>query len=49
MQIAEILGHIDPNLTVRTYTHTWQELRNDAAARMGALLVASGALSRLNW
>jgi hypothetical protein len=25
-QIAEILGHTDPNFTVRTYTHTWQEL-----------------------
>ena len=45
LQIAEILGHTDPNFTVRTYTHTWQELRNDAAAKMGALLVASGALS----
>jgi integrase len=45
LQIAEILGHTDPNFTVRTYTHTWQELRNDAAAKMGALLVSSGALS----
>jgi integrase len=45
LQIAEILGHTDPNFTVRTYTHTWQELRSDAAAKMGALLVASGALS----
>lgn len=44
LQIAEILGHTDPNFTIRTYTHTWQELRNDAAGKMGALLVASGAL-----
>src|SRR5207249_12072887 len=44
LQIAEILGHTDPNFTVRTYTHTWQELRNDAAAKMGDLLIASGAL-----
>lgn len=45
LQIAEILGHTDSNFTVRTYTHTWQELRNDVAEQMGELLVASGALS----
>jgi integrase len=44
LQIAQILGHSDPNFTVRTYTHTWEELHHDAADRMAAVLVSAGAL-----
>jgi integrase len=44
LHIAEILGHSDPGFTLRTYTHTWEELRHEAADKMGAMLVATGAL-----
>jgi integrase len=44
LQIAEILGHADPNFTVRTYAHTWEELHHEAAAKLGAVLVSAGAL-----
>ena len=44
LQIAEILGHSDPGFTLRTYTHTWDALRHDAADKMGAVLVSVGAL-----
>jgi integrase len=44
LQIAEILGHSDPNFTLRTYAHTWEELHYDAAAKMGTVLVSVGAL-----
>ena len=44
LQIAEILGHSDPNFTLRTYTHTWEELGHDAADKIGAALVSAGAL-----
>jgi hypothetical protein len=37
-------GHSDPNFTLRTYTHTWEELHHEAADKMGAMLVATGAL-----
>jgi integrase len=43
LQIAEILGHSDPGFTLKTYTHTWEELRHEAADKMGAMLVAAGA------
>jgi hypothetical protein len=42
LQIAEILGHTVSNFTVRTYTHTWQELPDDAAAKMRELLERHG-------
>jgi integrase len=44
LHIAEIRGHSDPGFTLRTYTHTWEELRHEAADKMGAMLVATGAL-----
>jgi integrase len=44
LQIADILGHSDPNFTLRTYAHTWEELHHDAADKMGTVLVSVGAL-----
>ena len=36
--VAEILGHKDPAMTLRTYAHVLSDMQDDAASRMDAIL-----------
>ena len=47
LQIADILGHSDPNFTLRTYTHTWEELHHEAADKMAQCSSQPGRSSRM--
>lgn len=40
--VKEVLGHSQVGLTANTYTHFSEELRRDAAERMGAALEGKG-------
>jgi integrase len=37
VQVAQLLGHVDPTITLRTYQHAFESAAGDAAKQLGAL------------
>ena len=44
--VAGLLGHADPSLTLRTYSHVVTEAARKASDRMGILAEVAGAKNR---
>jgi len=48
-RVAKYLGHKDPSITLRVYTHLWDEDASADAARLARPSIASARTTPLHW